>query len=206
MKLIIGIVFIAVAFCSCSNDVNNEARNKSIGQNTEAPIKSFSDTASLPDGRNGFTIYSDSSLIGKNTDEVENMDWFSCAGTIIGTGKNSTTYAVSQLSYSQAECRNGKGKIVLEKLLYKSSDGKPVFEIVDEIDIESKAPEREYSWTYCKLNGGSSEQFYVIHFTDQRQAELTEIRDLWEIDLEHEKFKKVKNAEHVTCFNNDFTG
>jgi len=133
------------------------------------------------------------------------MGWFDCAGTVIGPDGNTNSYVISQLSKSQKECRYGKGKIILEKFLYRRNDGIAVHEVIDEIDIESNSPEKEYNWTTCKVNGVSSKQLYLIYFKDQRQAELTAIWDLWEIDFKLEKFVKVENVERVTCVNPDYS-
>jgi hypothetical protein len=204
MKTIFQAILIAVALSSCNADVKTETLSNSISQTTvdDSEVKSAHFAQTM--GESGSTYQKGSSLTGKNTIEIENMGWFNCAGTIIDSDESGNSYAISQLAKSQKECRNGAGKILLKRFV--SRDGnKAVYEVIDEINIQSNYPEKEYNWTTCKINGASGEEFYVIHFKDQRQAELTEIYDLWAIDLKAGKFVKVKKSDAVSCVNPDYS-
>jgi hypothetical protein len=204
MKTIFQAILVAVALSSCNADVKTETLSNSINQtavdNSDAQSAHFPQTT----GESESTKQKSNSLIGKTSVEIESMGWFSCAGTVIDSGKSEIKYAVSQLAKSQKECRNGEGKILLERFVRRNGD-KAVFEVLDEINIQSNHPEKEYNWTTCEVKGADGEQFYVIHFKDQRQAELTEIYDLWTVDLIAGKFVKVKNSEGVTCVNPDYS-
>ncbi|MBF9255772.1 hypothetical protein I2I11_20910 [Pontibacter sp. 172403-2] len=198
------LILIAVALSSCYADVKTEIFSNGIGQTrvdkSDAQSAQFSQTMAESES----TQQKSSSLIGKTTTEIENMGWFSCAGTLIASEQSESKYAVSQLAKSQNKCNNGEGKILLERFVRRNGD-KAVFEVIDEINILSNYPEKEYNWTTCEVKGAEGEQFYVIHFKDRRQAELTEIHDLWTVDLIAGKFVKVKNAEGVTCVNPDYS-
>lgn len=204
MKTIFKAILIAFAFSSCNADVNTEIAEKGISQTVvdepEAQSVRFSQTT----GDDEATFQKDSSLIGKTTVEIEKMSWFNCAGTLIGSNESESELWISQLAKSQEECRNGTGKILLKRLISRNVN-KAVFEVIDEINIESNYPEKEYNWTTCKVKGADGEEFYVIHFKDQRQAELTEIYDLWAVDMIAGKFVKVKNSDGATCFNPDYS-
>ncbi|GAB3532963.1 hypothetical protein GCM10027443_17520 [Pontibacter brevis] len=202
MKTIFQAILIAVALSACNADVKTETNSISQAavDKSDAQSARFAQTTTEIKS----TQNKSSSLIGKTTVEVENMGWFSCAGTLIDSEQSESQYAVSQLAKSQKECRNGEGKILLERFVRRNGD-KAVFEVIDEINIQSNYPKKEYNWTTCEVKGADGEQFYVIHFKDQRQAELTEIYDLWTVDLIAGKFVKVNNAEGVTCVNPDYS-
>jgi hypothetical protein len=202
MKTIFKAILIAVALSSC--DANPKTETLSISQTTvddsEAQPTHFAQSTE----ESGSTYQKGSSLIGKTTIDLEIMEWFNCAGTLIDSEQNESEYAVSLLAKSQRECRNGEGRILLERFISRNGN-KPVFEVLDEINIQSNYPKKAFHWTTCKVKEANGEQFYVIHFKDQRQAELTEIYDLWAIDLKAGKFIKVQNSGNVTCVNPDYS-
>ena len=200
MRTLINALFIAIVLCSCSADVKTESVSQEPDQQASHNVKETSQLVSQTNEKDG----SFNSLIGKNTAKVESMGWYICAATVIDSPEDTISYAVSQLTKSQKECRNGKGKVVLEKILYRNK-GKAIHEIIDEINIDSNYPEKEYSWTTCNVGGAKSEKIYLIGFKDQRQAELTEIYNLWKLDLKVGKFVKVKNLKGVTCINPDYS-
>mgnify|MGYP003577299136 CR=1 FL=1 len=55
------------------------------------------------------------------------------------------------------------------------------------------------------MKGVDGEQIYVIDFKDQQQAALTEIYDLWAVDVIAGKFIKIKDSDDVTCVNPDYS-
>ncbi|MDP3443149.1 MAG: hypothetical protein Q8T08_09860 [Ignavibacteria bacterium] len=200
MRTLINALFIAFVFCSCSTDVKTVADSLVPKEPASHNVKEKSQT--IP--QNSKKDISSESLIGKTTLDVERMGWFNCRGSVIDSPDSTISYAVSQFAKSQNECRNGKGKVVLEKLLYRNK-GKAIYEILDEINIDSNFPEKEFSWTPCKVGGAIIEEIYLIEFKDQRQEELTKIYNLWKMDLKVGKFVKVKNIKGVTCINPDYS-
>jgi hypothetical protein len=197
LKTIFQTLFIAVAISACNTGLQSETKENGIN-NT---LAGYSEAQTTQESDN--TNQNVSRLIGKTTSEIENMGWFNCAATVIDSDESGNRYAVSKLAKSQIECGSGAGKILLVRFV--SRDGnKAVYEVIDEIDIQSNYPEKEYKWTTCKINGANGEEFYVIHFKDQRQAELTGIYDLWTIDLKAGKFVKVKKPDAVSCVNPDY--
>jgi hypothetical protein len=200
MKTIFQAILIVLALSSCDADVKTETISQTAVDNSNAQSAHF---AQAP-GKSETIQHNSSSLIGNTTVEIESMGWFSCASTLLDSEQSESKYAVSQLAKSQKECRNGKGKILLERFVSRNRN-KAVFEVIDEINIQSNYPEKEYSWTTCKMTGADGEEFYVIHFKNQRQAELTKIYDLWTVDLIAGKFEKVKNSEGVICVNLDYS-
>jgi len=198
MKKVFQAIFVAVAFSSCNANLQTETIENDISQSA------VGDSEAQTTGESNTTYLKGSSLIGKTTVEIENMGFFNCAGTLIVSNENESRYAVSQLAKSQEECRKGRSKILLERFVSRNGN-KAVFEVIDEINIRSNYPEKDYNWTTCKVKGADDEQFYVIHFKDQRQAELTKIYDLWAVDLIAGKFIKIKNSDGVTCVNPDYS-
>ncbi|MCC9167535.1 hypothetical protein [Pontibacter harenae] len=206
MKRTIKAVLMAVAFTACNNaDQQKEAVNNGITYTIVDDSQINSSTLAKTTEEDNIAYQLDSSLIGKTTAEIEKYGPFNCAGTLLGSNESGGNLWVSHLAKSQKECRNGVGKILLQRVVGRNGD-QAVFEILDEINIQSSYPEKDYNWTTCKVKGVDDEQFYVIHFKDQRQHELTEIYDLWAIDMSAGKFVKVKNAEGVTCVNPDYSG
>lgn len=187
------ILFFAIAFNSCIPAV----KTKIVDNSKKGEVAEVSTAQSAYQQNN-------SSWIGKTTVELENMKWFYCAGTVIESDQIEIRYVVSQMAKSQKECRNGAGKILLERFVSRDKS-RIVFEVVDEINIQSNYPEKEYNWTICKINGSDDEESYVIHHKDQRQADLTEIYDMWTVDLIAGKFIKKKNSEGVSCVNPNYS-
>ena len=205
MKTTIKAVLMAVVFSSCNNtDFKTEAVDNEVIQTTvdDSQVQSIPLAKATVESNTAYQ--KDSSLIGKTTAEIEEYGFFDCAGTVLGSNESEGRLWVSQLAKSQEECRNGAGKILLQRVIGRNGN-KAVFEVLDEINIQSSYPEKEYNWTTCKVKGVDGEQFYVIHFKDQRQVELTGIYDLWAIDIKAGKFVKVKNSEDVTCANPDYS-
>ena len=200
MKTIFKALFIAIVVVSCSSEIKKDTVNQETNQQANYDAGESSKLVSQTKEEGGFF----NNLIGKNTVDIERMGWYNCAGEILDSPDGAMTYAVSHISKSQNKCRNGKGKVILEKFLYRNKD-RIVYEIIDEINIETDYPENAYSWTTCKVDGKKSQEYFLIQFKDQRQAELTEIRNLWTLDLQLGKFTKVKNPEDVTCINPDYS-
>ncbi|MFD2515983.1 hypothetical protein ACFSRY_19075 [Pontibacter locisalis] len=204
MKTILRAILIIVTFCSCNAEVKTETVNDDISRTAIGDSEAQSNRVSQTTGEGDGAKQNGISLIGKTTIEIEGMGWFNCAGTLIDSNQDEGGFWISQLAKSQEECRNGSGKILLQKLISRNGN-KAVFEVMDEIDIESSYPEKEYNWTTCKVKEAAGEELYVIHFKDQQQAELTEIHDSWSVDRVAGKFVKVKNSAGVTCVNPDYS-
>jgi hypothetical protein len=204
MKTIFLAFLIAVAFSSCQADTETETADAGTSQTAVEASETRSGHLTQAGDENDAIQQKSGSLIGKTTVELESMGWFSCAGRLLGPNLDEGALWISQIAGSQGECRNGAGKILLERFV--SRDGNKVLhEVIDEINIASNYPEREYNWTTCNIQGSDGEQFFVIHFKDQRQAELTEIHDLWAIDVQAGRFIKVEGAKNVTCVNPDYS-
>lgn len=203
IKIIFQSILITVAFGSCNADLKTETLSNSLSPTTVDDSVAQSAHFAQTTEEAGPTYQKDASLIGKTTVELDKVGWFNCAGTLIESEQIENKYAVSQLAKSQEDCRNGEGKMVLERFVSRNGN-KTVFEVIDEINIHVSYPENVYNWTTCRANKANGEQYYVIHFKDLRQAELTEIYDLWVIDLKAGKFTKVQNSEGFTCVNPDY--
>ncbi len=204
MKTIFQAILIALAFSSCQADTKSETSNDATSQSAVEASDTRSDHFAQASGQSDPIHQKGGSLIGKTTVEIENMGWFSCAGSLIGPTLHDDALWLSQIASSQEECRNGEGKILLERFVRREGN-KALHEVIDEINITSNYPEKEYNWTTCKIKGSDGEEFFVIHFKDQRQAELTEIYDLWAVDVKAGKFIKVEGSKNVTCVNPDYS-
>ncbi|WP_100627445.1 hypothetical protein [Algoriphagus formosus] len=193
-------LFIAYLFYSCSNEVKTVS-DSLVNKDPESySIKEESKIIPLNSKKEVFS----KSLIGKNTLDIEQIGWFNCKGSVIDSPDSSINYAVSQFAKSQNECMNGKGKVVLKKLLYRKN-GRAIFEVIDEINIDIKFPEKYFSWTTCMVGGAISSKIFLIEFKDQRQEKLTEIYNLWRIDMQVGKFVKEGDIKSVTCINPDYS-
>ncbi|MEJ8755660.1 hypothetical protein WG947_01515 [Pontibacter sp. H259] len=203
MKTILKAIFIVVVFCSCNADVKTQTTHDDISQAAIGTSEKRSNHAPQATVKSDVAKQKGSSLLGKTTIEIEGMGWLNCAGTLIAPNKGEGGLGVSLIAKSQEACSNGSGKILLNKLISRKGN-KAVFEVMDEIDIASSYPGKVYTWTTCKVKQADREELYVIHFKDQRQANLTEIYDLWYVDRVAGKFIKMKNAAGITCVNPDY--
>jgi hypothetical protein len=141
----------------------------------------------------------DETFIGKNTNDLKS--YHNCWGTLISENPDR---AVSNIAPKIEDCRNGKAKIFLEKILYRTADGKAIFEIVDELNIEANDPTVCFSTVWLKLNDDNEEKYYVIKYFDNRKETITKIFSIWKIDLEKMRFQELPIKPTMKCPNPDW--
>ncbi|MDE0558402.1 hypothetical protein OU792_00295 [Algoriphagus sp. NF] len=159
MKKLNTALIIASLFYSCSNEIKTVSDSLVHEDPESYSIKGEPKTIPLNSKNEVFS----ESLIGKNTLDIEQIGWFNCKGSVLDSPDSSISYAVSQFAKSQNECRNGKGKVVLKKLLYRKN-GKAIFEVIDEMNIDTNFPQSYFSWTKCIIGGAKSSHFFFNRF------------------------------------------
>jgi len=137
-------------------------------------------------------------LIGKNTFELNTYASHTCWDMALED--SITGFSISELALSRGDCRTGKSKILLEKLLYRKNN-KAICEIKDELLIESHDLDTYYTTLHVALTEKDSKHHYLVSYRDKREEIITTIHKLWLIDLIHGKLTPV-NVPAQFKFNN----
>ena len=111
---------------------------------------------------------------------------------------------VSYISNNISECNFGKAKIILEKVIDRTNDGKAIFVKLDEINVEIRNENETFSKIYLKISPETKEQDYIIKFYDDRKEIITKVYDIWKVDLEIMKFRKIDIPENLKFDNPDW--
>lgn len=187
MKWIFHLTVIIAFFNACSNSQHKNI-NPSLDTNTNKTIQNIE------------PIDSNSSFAGKHSTVIDSLGWFRCWGALaLSTSGDATYFGIEQVSSSKSECNTGKVKILLEKLIYRTEYGKPVYLILDELNVRSDLYGNSYSSATCKLKGTDHNETLLVHYKSAKETERSEIIEMWRIDPKKNSFVKVTSSGMFEC-------
>ncbi len=205
-------IFILKALLSCKNEQKDTSRKESSGQLSSIPATEKPPASSLPAANQKDEAapltgedYLDSSWVGKTTAEIAPYRLHTCFGGMITGHSENDKYAVAAYTLTINQCKKGKNKIVLEKLIDHDAQGKANFEIKDELTVTSNWPAKCYSTVLLQLQPGTTERSYLIAYEDNNEAVLKNVYQIWEIDTITGKFIKMKVPADFSCNNPGYT-
>ena len=146
----------------------------------------------------------DISFLGKTTEDLNKYHLQECFGVVIEQQTDLGKYGVAQYSALVDNCRHGKSKITLEKVIQYFPDGKAGFQIKDELTVNSNYPKKCYSPIYLKLRDDKSKRIYLIEYEDNSEPVLTKVSKIWEINIKQEKFIERSISKNFICQNPNY--
>jgi hypothetical protein len=212
IDILLAAIFILQALLSCQNEEKNTSAKESSGPlspiiATEKPAAPLLPAEDKKDEAVPFTNkdYVDSSWIGKTTAEIAPYHLHTCFGGMVAEHSENGKYAVAAYTSTVNQCRKGKNKIVLEKLIDHDAQGKANFEIKDELTVTSNYPKKCYSTVMLQLPQGHEERSYLIAYEDNNKPVLKNVYQIWEVNTITGKFIKMDVPENFKCNNPEYT-
>lgn len=134
--------------------------------------------------------------------ETDLDSFHNCWGTVFETEKEGIRGALSYLSPTQSECRNGLAVLAIEKFL-KRVQNQAVHEFTDTLNVQTKCPENCLYITRCTDKDDHTKQYILLINTQVISGEtFTEFKKAWTYS-DSLKFIDTSNKE-LTCVNDDY--
>ena len=132
-----------------------------------------------------------------------NLDSFhSCGATVFETEQEGIRGALSYLSPTRSECRNGLAVLAIEKFL-KRVQNQAVYKITDTLSVQTKCPENCIYITRCSDKDDLTKQYILLINTQVILGEtFTEFKKAWTYN---DKLKFIETSKkELTCVNDDY--
>ncbi|WP_104381451.1 hypothetical protein [Sphingobacterium sp. HMA12] len=143
------------------------------------------------------------SFIGKTTEDIEVSQMHTCLGVMLPVNEPKAKFALAQYSAIIDHCQRGRTKFVIERFLRYDANGKSVFVIVDELNVETNYPATCFGNFRLAIEDDREEN-YIVTYYDNNSEVITQISRIWHIDLEKEKFVEVCKPKNLTLTNPDY--
>ena len=193
-EVFIFILTITVAFQSCNYKPQDQVEQKVAPKKKEAIVNI--DTVR----KIGTSIRS---FIGKTTEDIEVSQMHTCLGVMLPVNESKGQFVLAQYSTIIDHCQRGKTKFVIERFLRYDANGKSVFLIVDELNVETNYPATCFGNFRLAIEDDREEN-YIVTFYDNNSEVITQISRIWRIDLENEKFVEISKPKNLTLTNPDY--
>lgn len=136
------------------------------------------------------------------TQETDLDSYHNCWGTVFETEQEGIRGALSFLSPTQSECRNGTAVLAIKKFK-KRVQNQAEFEITDTLGVRTDCPENCLYITRCEDNGGNFKEYILLIKTEVLSDEFfNSFIKSWTYNAN----LKIIDASHktLTCVNKDY--
>lgn len=188
------ILTITVVFQSCNYKPQDQVEQK-VGPTKKEAIVNIDTVRKI-----GASIHS---FIGKTTEDIEVLQMHTCLGVMLPVIESKAKFALAQYSAIIDHCQRGRTKFVIERFLRYDTNGKSVFVILDELNVETNYPVTCYGNFRLAIEGDREEN-YLVTFYDNNSEVITQISRIWRVDLEKEKFVEISKPKNLTLTNPDY--
>ncbi|RKE55520.1 hypothetical protein [Sphingobacterium detergens] len=143
------------------------------------------------------------SFIGKTTNDIDLSKMHECFGVMLSRKASKDKYALAQYSAVIDHCQHGQSKFVIERFLRHDANGKSVFLIVDELDVVANYPAICFGNFQLAIENDIEGDYFVEFYNNDAEI-ITQVRRIWRIDLEKEKFVEITKPKNLRLINPDY--
>ena len=143
------------------------------------------------------------SFIGRTTNDTVVSKMHTCLGVMFSENTSKNKYALAQYSAIIDHCQHGQSKFVIERFLRHDANGRSVFLIVDELDVVTNYPTVCYGKFQLAIENDIEGDYFVEFYNNDAEI-ITQVRRIWRIDLEKEKFVEITKPKNLRLINPDY--